>query len=135
VTAVWDEAVLAVDNDLASPRRARAFVGDRCTLGGVSTDSREVVVLLTSEVVTNVVTHACTPGTVRLTVGPAVVRVEVSDGSATPPRISGQDVETFGGRGLLLVDLLADGWGVDERPPGKVVWFEVRLPAPADRAP
>jgi hypothetical protein len=67
-------------------------------------------------------------------VGSGLVRVEVSDGSPTPPRISGLDVETFGGRGLVLVDLLADGWGVDERPPGKVVWFEVGLRAPADRA-
>lgn len=33
-----------------------------------------------------------------------------------------------GGRGLLLVSELADKWGVTEREPGKVVWFECWVP-------
>lgn len=39
------------------------------------------------------------------------------------------------GRGLLLVDALADRWGVaEERFPCKTIWAELRLPQP-ERAP
>ena len=30
-----------------------------------------------------------------------------------------------GGRGLMIVEQLADAWGVDEFLPGKIVWFEL----------
>jgi hypothetical protein len=33
------------------------------------------------------------------------------------------------GRGLSLVDALASEWGVHPSPPGKTVWFELRLAA------
>lgn len=58
------------------------------------------------------------------------VRVEVHDsGDGVPavPLESGGSDE--GGRGLLLVSELADKWGVAEREPGKVVWFECGVPA------
>ncbi|MGP3635489.1 ATP-binding protein, partial [Streptomyces sp. 24-1644] len=36
------------------------------------------------------------------------------------------------GRGLLLVDVLADRWGVRERSPGKVVWCAFSKPRSGD---
>lgn len=40
------------------------------------------------------------------------------------PRDAPDDAE--GGRGLGLVGMLADDWGVDPLDPGKSVWFELR---------
>jgi hypothetical protein len=34
------------------------------------------------------------------------------------------------GRGLLLVEALADAWGVSMEPPGKSVWFRLGVPRP-----
>jgi hypothetical protein len=62
-----------------------------------------------------------------------VVRVEVHDSGDGWPRLPAQqpdEARTAGpeeresGRGLLLVDALADKWDVGERVPGKVVWCE-----------
>jgi serine/threonine-protein kinase RsbW len=42
-----------------------------------------------------------------------------------PPDDAGGEEEH--GRGLLLVSVLADKWGVGERDPGKLVWCEFVL--------
>ncbi|MFE4174477.1 ATP-binding protein [Streptomyces sp. NPDC056909] len=57
------------------------------------------------------------------------VRIEVHDGSAERPQPRPADLEAPTGRGLLLVEVLADEWGVADRDgPGKVVWAELALP-------
>ncbi|MFE9764695.1 ATP-binding protein [Streptomyces sp. NPDC005808] len=55
---------------------------------------------------------------------PDGVRVEVSDGSARLPKVSAPDSESEGGRGLVLVEAMADEWGVEPTGDGKTVWFE-----------
>lgn len=58
-------------------------------------------------------------------VAPSAVRVEVRDpgGHFTPPREPG-GLEDDHGRGLMLVDRLADRWGIG--PSGSArVWFEI----------
>jgi anti-sigma regulatory factor (Ser/Thr protein kinase) len=89
----------------------------------------EDVRLLVSELVTNSVRHAVRDGhgNVRLEVGLAegTLRVEVADqgaGFEPRPRFVGQRQDS--GRGLYLVDRLADRWGV-VREPGTRVWFEI----------
>jgi hypothetical protein len=59
--------------------------------------------------------------------------VSVSDMSPMPPRLHNFAVESATGRGLRLVDQLAQRWGVDEAASGtgKVVWFEVGEPSAA----
>ena len=57
-----------------------------------------------------------------------VLRVELHDSGDGAPHISdqpgrGRDQEESG-RGLLLVDALADKWDVGPRNPGKIVWCE-----------
>lgn len=57
-----------------------------------------------------------------------VLRVEVHDSLARRPgpRVPEQPGEHgTSGRGLLLVEALADSWGVHARDTGKVVWFEL----------
>lgn len=88
----------------------------------------EDVELLVSELVSNAILHA--RGDVRMAIrrwGDAL-RVEVTDLSPQRPAPRDRLMERVNGRGLHLVELLADDWGVEELPgerPGKVVWCEV----------
>lgn len=61
------------------------------------------------------------PGTVRV----GTVRVEVADISARPPTRRWAEGGDTGGRGLELVDGLADRWGWQREGTGKRVWCEV----------
>lgn len=83
------------------------------------------MLLCVSELATNALLHGTPPGRgflVRLRYDPDVLRVEVHDsGSAWPLTPEHQDE---GGRGLFVVQALADKWGVGRRHPGKVVWCE-----------
>ncbi|MGW0010349.1 ATP-binding protein [Streptomyces tendae] len=91
----------------------------------------DAVELGVTELLANVVRHVpdrrCTLLLRRRTGGDASgVRVEVSDGSPRQPVPSawvGDDAE--GGRGLMLLEAVADKWGVGRgRGGGKTVWFE-----------
>lgn len=53
------------------------------------------------------------------------VRVEVADSSGTAPRVRHPAGEDTGGRGLELVELLADRWGWQREENGKRVWCEL----------
>ncbi|MFI9647748.1 ATP-binding protein [Streptomyces sp. NPDC052040] len=82
-----------------------------------------------TELVANVVRHVpdrrCT---VLVQQRAAGVRIEVSDGFDGLPSLR-KDVpeDAEGGRGLLLLDALADKWGVEPHAAGgKTVWFECR---------
>ncbi len=80
--------------------------------------------LLTSEVVTNALVHA--GGIIRIAARAlkAGVRVEVTDGSPHSPIVRQYGELAGTGRGVQLLDLLAR-WGVEDRPDGKAVWFEL----------
>jgi hypothetical protein len=63
---------------------------------------------------------------VSLTAG--AVRVSVADSGGGMPRVAPVDVTAVGGRGMLLVEELADSWGIDDLPgAGKCVWFLLGL--------
>lgn len=91
----------------------------------------DAVELGVTELVTNVVRHVpdrrCE--VVVLRTAEAGVRVEVADGAPELPRVTADlPLEGESGRGLLLLDAVADKWGVGGRPgEGKTVWFECRL--------
>ncbi|MCX5200537.1 ATP-binding protein [Streptomyces sp. NBC_00237] len=53
------------------------------------------------------------------------VRVEVADSSACPPRPRHAEGDDTNGRGLELVDGLADRWGWQTEGAGKRIWCEV----------
>ncbi|MEU8038766.1 ATP-binding protein [Streptosporangium sp. NPDC049078] len=100
------------------------------------------VVLLLSEVVTNSVVHsdsgrtATGSVTVCLGLGGNMVHAEViDDGSATSlPFVRATDLDSDGGRGLLLVEAMATAWGTHHDPEaGTAVWF--RLPAHETNSP
>ncbi|WP_438948953.1 ATP-binding protein [Streptomyces harbinensis] len=56
------------------------------------------------------------------------IRLEIRDPSRALPCLlpPGRELD-LNGRGLFLVDALADRWGVDLLPRGKSTWFELRL--------
>ncbi|WP_020133517.1 ATP-binding protein [Streptomyces sp. 351MFTsu5.1] len=86
----------------------------------------EIAELLTSELVTNALVHTDRDAVVTATVGPQALRVEVRDFVAHRPRVRIPEAgESTHGRGLVLVQSLADAWGVRAHGVGKSVWFEL----------
>ena len=84
--------------------------------------------LLTSEIVTNSVRHARAGPEdwigLDVALSADAVRVEVHDqGPGFSPQLGNAHVDSVSGRGLLLVEELADRWGVREG--GSRVWFEI----------
>lgn len=95
-------------------------------------DLVDTVALLVSEVVTNVVLHAGTAGELVVERRDGRVRIEVHDGTGQLPQRKAYGEEASTGRGLALVELLADDWGAEPTDAGKRVWFEVGSPTLAD---
>ncbi|MFF0157986.1 ATP-binding protein [Streptomyces sp. NPDC005263] len=103
-------------------------------------DPSDAVALIVAELAANAVTHGRVPGRdfeLRLALVVGRVRVEVTDTRPQPRPPAPADVRhrppsplAEAGRGLLLVDALADRWEVIDRkpPPGKTVRAEVDLP-------
>ena len=107
----------------ASARRARALVQD--LLERADEGAAELAALLTSELATNAVRHARSAFVVRATVHGQRLRVEVTDTDPSHPTVRQASSRDTSGRGIMLVDSLADDWGVADDPEGKVVWFEL----------
>ncbi|MFC9621344.1 ATP-binding protein [Streptomyces sp. NPDC056930] len=89
-------------------------------------ESAEVAELLLSELVTNALIHTRHGAVVTVSAAPAKLRVEVRDFVSGMPLsyVPNADDGTHG-RGLILVQSLADAWGVSAHALGKVVWFEL----------
>lgn len=89
----------------------------------IDPDLDHTVSLLTSEVVTNAITHAAEHGEIHVAAAfaPGYARIEVLDrGPGFDPDVR----HGATGFGLRLLDKLATRWGV-ERGSGTLVWFEV----------
>jgi anti-sigma regulatory factor (Ser/Thr protein kinase) len=82
-------------------------------------------VLLTSEVVTNAILHTASAPSLGLARNGTGVRVTVVDGSAVPPRRQWHSATATTGRGLQMLDELADEWGWNPTGAGKAVWFRL----------
>jgi anti-sigma regulatory factor (Ser/Thr protein kinase) len=113
-------------------RLARLLTVDELRGWGITCDAAHHVV---AELAANAATHGRLPGrSFRLTlyVVGGTLRIEVTDTRGDRlPAVQEPDAEAESGRGLLLVDALADRWGVAEgRFPRKTIWAELSLPAP-----
>ncbi|MFI9649407.1 SpoIIE family protein phosphatase [Streptomyces sp. NPDC052040] len=109
--------------------QARRMIRGAVRSWGAGERSDEIE-LVADELATNVIVH--TEGsavvTLRILTGhDRRLRVEVEDSSTALPRRREADPWDASGRGLLLVDRLADVWGVEPRGGGKVVWAEFRV--------
>ncbi|MCA2204123.1 ATP-binding protein [Streptomyces griseoincarnatus] len=88
-----------------------------------------------AELAANAVTHGRVPGRdfrLAFYVVGHTLRIEVTDTRGDRlPQHQPPSPDAESGRGLLLVEALADRWGVSEdRLPRKTVWAELRLTAP-----
>jgi anti-sigma regulatory factor (Ser/Thr protein kinase) len=79
-------------------------------------------VLVTSELVTNVIRHTQNGGTLELIFAPERLRLEVSDLSHDRPLELPHDRSATHGRGLPIVSTMSSNWGVQESRAGKTIW-------------
>ena len=111
----------------AEPRsvpEARRFATD--ALRDAPTDVREAVELMVSELATNGVRHAGTSFEVTILRSGSEIRVEVTDRGKGIPQMRSPTPDEPTGRGLRIIDLLSEQWGVDRvSADGKTVWFTV----------
>jgi anti-sigma regulatory factor (Ser/Thr protein kinase) len=98
----------------SSVRDAGSFIHRYCRPAGVAGEAREPVFLLTSEVVTNAFLHGRSDARLRANVAAGRMRVEVGDDSSHIPHPVEQHRDATNGRGLVIVDALADARGTCE---------------------
>lgn len=115
---------LSVEPDPAAVRGARHEL-DRWLRAQGRSEQADTASLLLSELLTNVVLHARTSATVRITLEGDCLRVVVSDGAPGLPSRRRPANDSVTGRGLLIVDAMSDAWGVEPDQSGKSVWFEL----------
>lgn len=97
---------------------------------GVALYRRQLLELLLTELVTNAVKYGHDPDVIRITMhlNGADVRVTVSDANPSVlPVARNAPPADEGGRGVMLVDQLADDWGFMTDHHSKVVWFRLSL--------
>ncbi|MGW0548533.1 ATP-binding protein [Streptomyces altiplanensis] len=136
IASVTAEFVQRFSSTRRGARLARMLAVQQLDTWGVpfGTAPSDAVAHVVAELAANAVTHGHVPGRdfeVRLLwLAGGRVRIEVADtrGERRPrARPAGDDGDGEGGRGLLVVEALADAWGVTERNVGKVVWADLTV--------
>ncbi|MET8331636.1 ATP-binding protein [Streptomyces sp. NPDC005181] len=95
----------------------------------------DTVELLVSETVTNALCHARGPVRLNLRLCGSHLRCEVEDTNSAAPVRRTACADAEGGRGMELLDLLAEAWGISRTATGKTMWFELPVPAPERTCP
>ncbi|WP_436987797.1 ATP-binding protein [Streptomyces sp. enrichment culture] len=120
----WDIAFTAEPAEVATLRRIM-----RMHLGVWGLDDLvDEAQLCLSELVANVITHVGpgTPATLAVSLNGTHLRIEVHDPDTRAlPILGDAGLDAEGGRGIALVDALADRWGVLLCPDRKVTWCEL----------
>ncbi len=104
---------------------ARAFLMRLLNGWGVDDEGIDDARLLTTELVANAVRHGAGAVKLRVEVEDGVVQVRVHDEGAEEPQVKEADLTSVGGRGLWIVECVADEWGSDREESGKSVWFRL----------
>ncbi|MEP9362065.1 ATP-binding protein [Nocardioides sp. CN2-186] len=134
-TRATRSASVRLAGDPRAAKAGRGFLREVLHEWSIDGDSAETAELCLSELVTNAVIHAGTSSELTITFAEAALTVVVSDlgGSAgqdqaVAPHPSDDDdpLRVFG-RGLVLVDALADSWGSEADVTGTTSWFTLAL--------
>ena len=115
-----------------APSDARAFF--RTALETWSLDGFGAMTeLLATELVTNAIRHVGSPISLSVETHDDRIRVGVTDESADVPLLLTVDANTDHGRGIFIVNALADSWGYEhDDHGGKTVWFEIDVSTATD---
>jgi anti-sigma regulatory factor (Ser/Thr protein kinase) len=91
---------------------------------------REDAALLVTELVSNVVDHVGGEAnlTLELQLSDRWLHIGVVDGSSIRPVVRELSMDRPRGRGVRMIQEIADRWGADDHLDGKRVWFELRPP-------
>lgn len=121
-----EESAVVLPPDGASPARARGLLRTAlrtADLGHLVDDA----LLLVTELVTNAVIHAGTSIELRIGTGDGGMHAEVVDYSpgSSPVVRAAPEAAREGGRGMFLLDALAQEWGTTHTSTGKSVWFRL----------
>jgi anti-sigma regulatory factor (Ser/Thr protein kinase) len=116
-------AIAPFPADPSSVTGARHFVADSLTADGCPHATVETAKLLVSELASNAVLHARSAFQVSMSQHDHSLTIAVTDGSETRPTPG--VVTASGGRGLRLVEALANEWGIRAREGGKAVYFRL----------
>jgi anti-sigma regulatory factor (Ser/Thr protein kinase) len=108
-----------------SVRRGRELV--RKTLMTADPDRAEVATVLVDEMLANAVRHGEPPIVLTLSDSSGILTVEVRDSGSGLPVVRPADHDAESGRGLHIIEALADRWGVTQLHEGKAVWFQLAL--------
>lgn len=116
---------LELPNDTTASTVARRAVRE-VAVDGTDGGALDDFLVIVSELVTNAVEHGEGPVHLTLESEPARLAVSVVDHHRCLPRIADPHEDETRGRGLRIVDALAEAWGVTfSRDNGKVVWATV----------
>lgn len=117
-----------VEPDTAQVPRVRKFAVDQVEAWGLE-EAAFVTELVVSELVTNAIRYGEPPIRLRLIRDTSLI-CEVSDASSTAPHLRRARAFDEGGRGLLLVAQLTQGWGTRHTTEGKTIWCAQTLTPP-----
>lgn len=120
--ATWE-----VPHDAAAVATVRKDACEQLGAWGLD-DAVFVTELVVSELVTNAIRYGESPIRLRLIRDRNLI-IEVADGSSTAPHLRRARTSDEGGRGLLLVAQLTQGWGTRQTYTGKTIWAEQSLTA------
>jgi anti-sigma regulatory factor (Ser/Thr protein kinase) len=115
-------------NDPTAVRAARQFALDN--LPGYAPELREMAELLVSELATNAVLHTDDSFTLQVERDPRMIRISVTDGGDGQPEVQSLDSQRLSGRGLALVEMFSNEWGVrtdGAAAGGKTVWLVLEV--------
>ncbi|MEV8595450.1 ATP-binding protein [Streptomyces sp. NPDC052012] len=120
----WELAFTAEPKEVAGLRRVVRLHLGLWGLHGIVDQAQ----LCVSELVSNVITHvgSGTPATLAVSMNGVRLRIEVHDPDTRAlPTLLAANVDSEGGRGMALVDALAERWGVELGPDRKITWCEL----------
>ncbi|SER46144.1 Anti-sigma regulatory factor (Ser/Thr protein kinase) [Lentzea xinjiangensis] len=115
----------------ADPDTGKVRRWTRSVLSNLHEDDLLDVLMVVTELVSNVYDHARLPARLKLrrSGAPCAVDIVSEDASSVPPQLRPSTPGSVRGRGLIMVDQLSKQWGVARRAVGKCVWAVVPCPA------
>jgi anti-sigma regulatory factor (Ser/Thr protein kinase) len=125
-------AEAVVPNRPESTPAARAFLSRLLNGWGLPDEVIDDASLLATELLSNAVRHGTGLVALRVEVEDGVVQVRVHDDNAEMPVVGHADLTSVDGRGLYILECVADQWGSDPDERGKTVWFRLKSAPQAD---